>query len=86
MLKPPNEETNSRPLYYGVHNNGLDYAHGSYLRNGLDSLVKQRGFLLSYVDKIPNVEGKDDYVTAHEMTLPTLTWCEYQCSLFQAPR
>ena len=31
-------------LYYGVHNNGLDYAHGSYLRNGLDSLVKQRGF------------------------------------------
>ena len=23
--------TNSRPLYYGVHNNGLDYAPGSYL-------------------------------------------------------
>ena len=30
--------------YTGVHNNGLDYAHGSYLRNGLHSLVKQRGF------------------------------------------
>ena len=42
--KPPSEETKPRPLYYGVHNNGLDYAHGSYLRNGLDSLVKQRGF------------------------------------------
>ena len=45
-----------------------------------------KGVLLSYVDKIPNVEGKDDYVTAHEMILPTLIWCEYQCSLFQAPR
>ena len=44
LIKPPSEETKPRPLYYGVHNNGLDYAHRSYLRNGLHSLVKQRGF------------------------------------------
>ena len=45
------------------------------------------GVILSYVDKIPEVDGKDDDVaTAQEMILPTLIWYEYQCSLFQASR
>ena len=39
------------------------------------------------VDKIPEVDGKDDHVaTAQEMILPTLIWYEYQRSLFQASR